>query len=123
MIVNAADFHVRPYAQGYKGFERTKNNPCKTERKFIRITRMELIFNSVNSTIANGLGVLKAQAIFLTFGAILNIPLSYILAATTNSWIGIVCANIISYIPVCVTQPVYLWGFLKNQSNMGRDET
>ena len=81
------------------------------------------IWNSVNSTIANGLGVLKAQAIFLTFGAILNIPLSYILAATTNSWIGIVCANIISYIPVCVTQPVYLWGFLKNQSNMGRDET
>ena len=46
MIVNAADFHVRPYAQGYKGFERTKNNPCKTERKFIRITRMELIFNA-----------------------------------------------------------------------------
>ena len=81
------------------------------------------IWNSVNSTIANGLGVLKAQAIFLTFGAILNIPLSYILAVATNSWIGIVCANIISYIPVCVTQPVYLWRFLKNQSNMGRDET
>lgn len=46
MIVNAADFHVRPYAQGYKGFERTKNDPCKTERKFTRITRMELIFNA-----------------------------------------------------------------------------
>ena len=46
MIVNAAGFLVRPYAQGYKGFERTKNNPCKTERKFTRITRMELIFNA-----------------------------------------------------------------------------
>lgn len=79
------------------------------------------IWNSVNSTIANGLGVLKAQAIFLTFGAILNIPLSYILAVATNSWIGIVCANIISYIPVCVIQPVYLWRFLKPQNNMGKD--
>ena len=79
------------------------------------------IWNSVNSTIANGLGVLKAQAIFLTFGAILNIPLSYILAVATNSWIGIVCANIISYIPVCVIQPVYLWRFLKTQNNMGKD--
>ena len=37
---------MRPYAQGYKGFERTKNDPCKTERKFTRITRMELIFNA-----------------------------------------------------------------------------
>lgn len=79
------------------------------------------IWNSVNSTIANGLGVLKAQAIFLTFGAILNIPLSYILAVATNSWIGIVCANIISYIPVCVIQPVYLWRFLKTKNNMGKD--
>lgn len=79
------------------------------------------IWNSVNSTIANGLGVLKAQAIFLTFGAILNIPLSYILAVATNSWIGIVCANIISYIPACVIQPVYLWRFLKTQNNMGKD--
>lgn len=79
------------------------------------------IWNSVNSTIANGLGVLKAQAIFLTFGAILNIPLSYILAVATNSWIGIVCANIISYIPVCIIQPVYLWRFLKTQNNMGKD--
>ena len=45
-IVNAADSHVRPYAQGYKGFERTKNDPCNEAQKFIKITRMELIFNA-----------------------------------------------------------------------------
>jgi hypothetical protein len=37
---------VRPYAQGYKGFERTKNDPCNEAQKFIKITRMELIFNA-----------------------------------------------------------------------------
>ena len=37
---------MRPYAQGYKGFERTKNDPCNEAQKFIKITRMELIFNA-----------------------------------------------------------------------------
>ena len=37
---------MRPYAQGYKGFERPKNDPCNAAQKLTRIIRMELIFNA-----------------------------------------------------------------------------
>ena len=82
------------------------------------IYSMLAIWNAVNSTIANGLAVLKAQAIYLTIGAILNIPLAYIFANITGSWIGIVCANIISYIPICIAQPIYIWKFLNRKSRV-----
>lgn len=74
-----------------------------------------VLWNSVNSTIANGLGALKMQAIFLTLGAVINIPLAYLFSRIFNSWIAIVYANIISYVPICITQPVYLNKILKEK--------
>lgn len=72
-----------------------------------------LIWNGVISTIVNGMGKLKVQFICLTAGVILNIPLAYIFCNVLNSWIGVVIANILSFIPYCIIQPIYIEKYLK----------
>ena len=47
-----------------------------------------MIFNSTFSSIANGVGELKTQAIFFGIGAITKIPLAWILVQVMQSWIG-----------------------------------
>lgn len=76
---------------------------------FFAILTGLMIWNGANCSIANGLGWLRAQLIFLTLGAIINIPIAYILTQITGgAWISIVIANIISLLPVCVAQPIYI---------------
>lgn len=67
-----------------------------------------LIWNGVISTIVNGIGELKIQFITLTIGVCLNIPLAYLFCNLFNGWIGVVLANIISFIPYCIIQPMYI---------------
>lgn len=67
-----------------------------------------MLWNGANCSIANGLGLLKAQLIFLVLGAIINIPLAHWFASSSNIWISIIVANIISLLPICITQPIYL---------------
>lgn len=73
-----------------------------------------LIWNSVISTIVNGMGKLKIQFYALTVGVFLNIPLAYIFCKLLSGWIGVVLANIISFIPYCIIQPIFLEKYLKN---------
>ena len=72
-----------------------------------------LIFNSVFSTIANGAGYLKPQLIFFGIGAIIKVPLARMLIQYTDSWIGVVIANITALGIHCVVQPFYLKKYLK----------
>lgn len=62
---------------------------------------------STITCIANGSGKLKIQLIFVTIGAIANIPIAYILTRLTNSYTSIVIANIISIMPYCIIQPIW----------------
>lgn len=71
-----------------------------------------LIWNGVISTIVNGMSKLKVQFITLTLGVVLNIPLAYLFCNIFNGWIGVVLANIISFIPYCTIQPFYLKKYL-----------
>lgn len=66
----------------------------------------EMMVNSVLSSIANGLGKLKDQAICFFIGALLKIPLSYLLVKIMNSWNGVVLANVICMGIYCVVQPI-----------------
>jgi O-antigen/teichoic acid export membrane protein len=70
------------------------------------------IWNGVLSSIANGFGELKTQSIYFTIGAIIKIPVAWILVSIFNSWIGVVMANIVSMSLYCIMQPIWLDKFL-----------
>ena len=65
-----------------------------------------MVINGVLSSIANGIGKLKTQAICFGIGAVLKIPLAYILVELTGSWLGVVYSNIICMGAYCIVQPI-----------------
>lgn len=73
-----------------------------------------MIMNGVFSNIANGTGELKVQAICFGVGAVLKVPLSYILVSLLGSWNGVVLANIICMGIYCIIQPISLIKYFKN---------
>ena len=77
-----------------------------------------LIWNGVLSTIANGMEKLRVQFKMMTLGVMLNIPLAYLFCNILDSWIGVVIANIISFLPYCIIQPIYLNKYIKEGENI-----
>jgi len=75
-----------------------------------------MIINSVLSSIANGIGELKVQAICFGIGAIIKVPLSYLLVDATGSWTGVVLSNIVCMAVYCIVQPVFLRKYFKLNS-------
>lgn len=71
------------------------------------------IWHSAITSIINGMGKLSVQFKWLTVGALINIPVAYVLYKTTGNWISVVGANIISLIPYCVIQPYYILKYLR----------
>ena len=76
-----------------------------------------MMMNSVFSSIANGAGNLKPQLIFFGIGAVIKVPIAWLIIQYTNSWIGVVIANTISLGIYCITQPLYLKKYLKTLEN------
>ncbi len=71
-----------------------------------------MIVNGVLSSVANGVGELKTQAIFFGLGAIAKIPLAWVLVRIMDSWIGVVWANAIAMLVYCLIQPLWLKKYL-----------
>lgn len=67
-----------------------------------------MIWSSSITCFANGLGELKLQTILLTIGAIIDIPLTYVLAKLTNSYTSVCLANIMAYLPYLIGQTIWL---------------
>lgn len=74
-----------------------------------------MIFNSVLSSVANGLGALKIQAICFVVGAVAKIPLSYVLVNIFDSWNGVIISNIICMGIYCILQPLFMKKILKDR--------
>lgn len=72
------------------------------------ISNVIFIFHNINTSIGNGMSYFKTQIIWMTFAALINIPLAYLLVNITGNWIGVVLANIISLLPFEIIQPIYL---------------
>lgn len=68
---------------------------------------------TILSNYSNGLYELKVQMIFMTLGAIVNIPLAYVFSTVTSQYISIVVANIISMIPYCFSQMIWCTRYFK----------
>lgn len=62
---------------------------------------------------SNGLCELKIQTVFMTIGAVVNIPLAYIFSRISESYISIVLANIISMVPYCIAQMLWCRKYFK----------
>lgn len=74
-----------------------------------------MIIVSLLSSIANGLGTLKTQAISYITGALLKIPLAFLFVDLMGSWIGVVVANIVCLLIYSIIQPFILLRFLNNR--------
>jgi len=71
-----------------------------------------MIWNGVLSSIANGCGELKTQSIVFTIGAIIKVPIAWILVSLLRSWIGIIVANLVVMILYSLVQPIWLNRYL-----------
>jgi len=76
-----------------------------------------IILNGALSSIANGVGELKTQAIFFGIGAIAKVPLAWAFVRLMNSWIGVVLANVIALLIYCLVQPLWLKKYLDKNRN------
>ncbi len=72
-----------------------------------------LVLHNVNTTIGNGLSYFRLQIIWMTFAAVIFVPLSYILVQATGSWIGVVIANSISMLPYELLAPAYTMRYIR----------
>lgn len=65
------------------------------------------VLHNVNTAIGNGLSYFRLQTVWMTFAAVVFIPLAYLLLKVTESWIGVVWANIISMVPYEILAPIF----------------
>lgn len=71
-----------------------------------------MIYQSAVSTIANGIGRIKIQAISYALGVIVKVLIIHIGVALTNDWIVVVLANAFILIPYCIIQQVDMQKYL-----------
>lgn len=74
-----------------------------------------MIFISILSSIANGIGRLKPQALCFGVGALLKVPLSIFLVRVTGLWIGVLISNIICMGIYCVVEPFLIHRYLNQK--------
>ena len=74
------------------------------------------IFNIVLTTIANGIGNLKTQICFYGIGAILKIPVCYLLESIGVGWQGIIAYNSIVLAAFCAFQYIWINNYLDELS-------
>lgn len=90
---------------------------------FFAILDLVNIWTLINAQIANGLGKLKNQLLFVTFGAVINFPLSYLFSIIYKSWVAIAIANIISLLPFCISETFSTAIYLRKRASSGDEKT
>ena len=63
-----------------------------------------MVFQSAISTIVNGMGKMKTQALCYGFGMVAKILIIHFGIALTGKWIMVVIANAVILIPYCIIQ-------------------
>lgn len=77
------------------------------------------MWNSIVSSFANGLGILKIQLIFMIIGVIVFISFIY-LTKHYNNWIFIIIANILAMLPYCIIQSIWLRKYLRKKIDLNK---
>lgn len=71
------------------------------------ISNFIFVIHNVNTSFGNGFSYYKIQNIWMGVAAIINIPLAFFWVNYTESWIGVVIANIVSLVPFEILEPIY----------------
>ena len=74
------------------------------------------LWSSIVTSFANGLSELRIQSVLLTLGAVANIPLAILFSRLTGSYLSIVVANIIAYVPYDLGQTIWLVRYLRKKT-------
>jgi len=80
-----------------------------------------MVLQSAVSTIGNGMGRMKVQAICYTVGVLFKFIFIHVGVLLTGSWIVIVLANVVVLLPYCVIQQLDIGRYIgkKTQSQIG----
>lgn len=73
--------------------------------------------HNVNTSVANGMSFFNVQKIWMTFAAIVDIPLAILLVKMTGSWVGIILANILALLPFEVIEIIEFNKMIKGKCN------
>ncbi|USK38700.1 hypothetical protein LIS77_22915 [Cytobacillus firmus] len=73
------------------------------------------IWHGVITSIINGIGKLKIQLVWLSIGALLKIPIAFVLYNVTENWVSIIIANIIVLVPYIIIQTIWLNRYLNEK--------
>lgn len=77
---------------------------------------ISMLYVLEETSIANGLGLLKTQAVCFSVGAVFKILLIAILKKSSNiSWIGVIASNVLIFIPFLYIQKKQLDNFIMRQ--------
>ena len=71
-----------------------------------------MLFNAVLSNVANGIGKLGTQLGVFLSGAILKVPMIYVLINITKSWVAVVIATNVVLLAYCIAQPIALHKYI-----------
>ena len=75
------------------------------------------ILNIVATTVANGVGELKTQIVFYSFGAFFKLPIIILLRFILDDWIIIIIYNSLFLIIFCIFQFIFINRYLKKEEN------
>lgn len=78
------------------------------------------LWSSIVTSFTNGLSELRVQTVLLTLGAVANIPLAVLFSRLTGSYLSIVVANIIAYVPYDLGQTIWLVRYLRKKTTIAR---
>ena len=70
------------------------------------------VLHSVNTSIGNGLSYFSIQMIWMTFAAMVFIPLAFLFVKALGSWIGVVLAAVVAMMPYEAIAPIYTFRYL-----------
>ena len=84
------------------------------------LSGLVMSLRTILANYSNGLCELKVQMIYMTIGAVINIPLAFVFSRMLGSYISIVLANIISMLPYCITQMVWCRKYFRKR--VGKNE-
>ena len=80
------------------------------------------VLHNVNTSIGNGISYFRIQMIWMTFAAVIDIPMSYLCVHWMGSWIGVVIANVIALLPYEIIAPIYTMKEIKVLEKRGTIE-
>lgn len=123
MISVFAELAIIPFLQGFMniwiGQDTVHVN--KLYGLIFAISSVLFILHYVNTSIGNGISYFKVQIIWMSFAAAIDIPLAFVMVQITQSWIGVVVANILVLLPYEFIAPVKTMRILKKWENEARE--